>query len=197
MIDFNTKDMQIPFHKFIKYYNDAAALDQPNIEAACLSTVSNNLKPHARFINIKYINNNELIFFSNYTSDKANNIKLNKNVALTFYWSLANIQIRIEGTIKKLSSIRSDNHWKNRSKYKNALAISSDQSSLSKSYQEILDNYEYTLENSDLLHRPSFWGGYVIKPSYFEFWTGHKSRINKRKIFKKNGLNWSEYFLQP
>ena len=54
MIDFNTKDMQIPFHKFIKYYNDAAALDQPNIEAACLSTVSNNLKPHARFINIKY-----------------------------------------------------------------------------------------------------------------------------------------------
>ena len=197
MIDFNTTNMETPFHEFIKLYEDAKIANQPNIEASCLSTVSYQKRPHARYVNIKYINNNEIIFFSNYTSLKASDIKSNQNIALNFFWSSVNVQIRIEGKIKKLSDDRSDDHWKIRSKYKNALAISSNQSTVSNSYNEVIDNYENTLNSSDLLKRPPFWGGYVIKPIYFEFWKGHKSRINKRKIYKKKGAVWNKYFLQP
>jgi pyridoxamine 5'-phosphate oxidase len=197
MIEINITDLESPFHEFLKLYKNAEFSNQKNIEAACLATVSDQRKPRTRYVNIKYINDNEIIFFSNYTSAKAIEINSNKNIALTFFWSSANIQIRIEGKINKLSGTRSDQHWKIRSKYKNALAISSDQSSLSGSYQEVIDNYNNSLNLDDLSVRPNYWGGYVIQPSYFEFWQGHESRINQRTIFKRNKTLWSKYYLQP
>ena len=197
MIEINITDSESPFHEFIKLYKNAELSNQKNIEAACLATVSDQMKPRTRYVNIKYINDNEIIFFSNYTSAKAIEINSNKNIALTFFWSSANIQIRIEGKINKLSGTRSDQHWKIRSKYKNALAISSDQSSLSGSYQEVIDNYNNSLNLDDLSVRPNYWGGYVIQPSYFEFWQGHESRINQRTIFKRNKTLWNKYYLQP
>ena len=197
MIDFDPKKIDSPFSEFLKFYENAEKSLQPNIEAACISTISNRNKPHSKFINIKYINKNKFIFFSNYNSNKAENIDFNNNVALIFFWNKTQTQIRIEGKISKLSKEKSDNHWKKRSKYKNALAISSMQSSLADSYEEVINNYESTLKENDLSVRPSYWGGYSIKPIYFEFWTGHKSRINKRTIFKKNGDEWEEYTLQP
>jgi len=189
--------MEIPYHEFIKHYKNAEKSQQLNIEAACLSTISDTNKPSARFVNIKYINNREIIFFSNYKSHKADNINFNSNIALTLFWSSVNTQIRINGKVKKLSNERSNSHWEKRSKSKNALAISSAQSSKSISYQEVIDNYEFTLENDDLSSRPNYWGGYTIDPSYFEFWTGHKSRVNKRKIFEKKDIDWKKYFLNP
>lgn len=197
MIVFNTLNMEIPFHEFIKFYKYAESVHQLNIEAACLSTVADQAKPHARFINIKYINNNEIIFFSNYTSIKAADIESNQNVALNFFWNSANIQIRIEGIIKKLSEKRSNDHWETRSKHKNALAISSNQSSATKSYKEVINNYEKVLNSYDVLKRPKYWGGYVIKPIYFEFWQGHDSRINKREVYEKVSHNWKHFIIQP
>lgn len=197
MIDFNLKKNEKPYKDFIEIYSNAKKLSQLNIEAACLSTVSSNGNPRSRFINVKYINDDEIIFFSNYESHKSNEIKFNSNVALNFFWSSINAQIRIEGTISKLSIERSNRHWKKRSDSKNALALSSKQSSISNSYQKVKDNYEFVLKNKSLLERPEYWGGYLIKPLYFEFWTGHKSRVNKRKIFKIKDSIWQEYFLQP
>ena len=68
--------------------------------------------PTSRFINIKYINNDEFIFFSNYKSSKAEDIDANKNVSLTFFWNSINVQIRIQGVVEKLDEYRSDAHWK-------------------------------------------------------------------------------------
>lgn len=197
MIDFDTKKMDLPFTKFLKFYKNAEKSLQPNIEAACLSTISTKHKPHSRFINIKYINKNEFIFFSNYNSNKAEDIDFNNNIALNFFWNTTQTQIRVEGKIFQLSGEKSDNHWKNRSKYKNALAISSMQSSLTYSYEKVVSKYETTLKEMDLSIRPSYWGGYSIHPIYFEFWKGNKSRINKRTVFKKIGDEWEEYVLQP
>tara|TARA_Y100000746_G_C15380685_1_gene398094 strand:- start:144 stop:737 length:594 start_codon:yes stop_codon:yes gene_type:complete len=197
MIIFNKDNMEAPYKEFIQRYKNAEKANQANIEAACLSTISAQIHPHSRYINIKYINNNEIIFFSNYRSAKAIDIVSNQNIALNFFWSSINTQIRIEGVITKLSASRSDDHWNIRSKYKNALAISSNQSSVIESYDEIKVNYESTLNSTDLSKRPKYWGGYIIKPNYFEFWEGHKSRINKRNIYKKDKTSWNQYYLQP
>lgn len=197
MIVFNKNIKSEPQKELIKLYHIATKNNQRNIEAASLSTISSDNKPHCRFINIKYVNENEFIFFSNYTSPKASDINFNSNIALTFFWNLANIQIRIEGEIKKLDEKRSDIHWGTRSVEKNALAFSSDQSKEIASFKEVKQNYDNALNNEDLTKRPKYWGGYVVVPHYFEFWEGSDLRLNKRKVFFKENEVWSKKLIQP
>jgi len=197
MISFGLENAQEPYLEFRSLYDAASKTSHRNIEAACLSSVSEDSKPHSRFVNIKYINDEEFIFFSNYESLKAKDFLSNSNVSLTFYWNSTNTQIRVEGNIVKLDKNRSNKHWMLRSRDKNALAISSNQSSPSINFEKIIEDYQYVLESSGSLQRPDYWGGYLIIPNYFEFWTGHKSRLNNRKIFKINNGSWESTILQP
>ena len=197
MIKFNLRKNIEPYEVFLKNYKLAESASQGNIEAACLSTCSSKKIPHSRFINIKYINDNEFIFFSNYQSLKAEDIQDNNNVALTFYWNSTNTQIRVEGNIMKLDEDSSNKHWMQRNRDKNALAISSDQSSPSINFEKIIEDYQYVLNVPGSLQRPDYWGGYIIIPNYFEFWTGHKSRLNNRKVFEINNGSWKSKILQP
>jgi pyridoxamine 5'-phosphate oxidase len=196
MIKFNLKAEIEPYKIFLANYKLAEAASQTNIEAACLSTCTDTKIPRSRFVNIKYINDDEIIFFSNYQSPKARDIAANNHVALNFLWNAINVQVRIQGIAHKLDENRSDNHWKLRKYEKNILAISSNQSSQISSYTKIKDKYkEFAKDN--LLDRPSYWGGYVIVPSYFEIWEGHESRINKRLAFKLSGNAWESFYLEP
>ena len=89
-------------------------------------------------------------------------------------------------------------HFKSRSKEKNALAISSNQSQNIDSFDEVEKNFHQTLKSmtTDTV-RPDFWGGFSLIPYYFEFWQGHKNRLNKRHTFEQKGGEWEERFLQP
>jgi|TARA_B100001063_G_scaffold243930_1_gene275596 pyridoxamine 5'-phosphate oxidase len=196
VIKFNLKKNIEPYEIFLKNYKLAELASQGNIEAACLSTCSSKKIPHSRFINIKYINDNEFIFFSNYQSLKAEDIQDNNNVALTFYWNSINLQIRIQGIVNKLDKKRSNDHWKLRQNEKNILSISSNQSSKISSYSKVEEKYK-KYANQDFLNRPNYWGGYIIVPDYFEIWQGHKSRINKREVFKFVNDSWENFFLEP
>lgn len=196
MIKFNLIKDIAPYKIFYDMYEMAESASQRNIEAACFSSCSDEKIPHSRFINIKYVNDNEIIFFSNYQSAKANDIRSNKNVALTFFWNSINVQIRIQGTISKLDEKRSDKHWKLRKNEKNILAMSSHQSLPIASYEKVKKNYEKFV-NHDLSDRPNYWGGYVVFPNYFEIWQGHDSRINKREIFEFCNDSWNSFFLEP
>tara|TARA_B100000212_G_scaffold306436_1_gene254989 strand:+ start:893 stop:1489 length:597 start_codon:yes stop_codon:yes gene_type:complete len=198
MITFDFKNkITNPYSQMLKFYKRALKENQKYIEAACLSTVSNSNKPYSRFVNIKYFNDNRIIFFSNYNSQKANHINNNNNVAINFFWDCINTQIRIEGKIYKLSTKQSDLHWGKRDDKKNALAISSDQSKKAISYSHVRKKYYDIYKNFDLSVRPKYWGGYYIRPTYFEFWEGNKNRINRRKAFKKQNNKWVSFFLQP
>jgi len=89
-------------------------------------------------------------------------------------------------------------HFKSRSKEKNALAISSNQSQNIDSFDEVEMNFHQTLKSmtTDTV-RPDFWGGFSLIPYYFEFWQGHKNRLNKRHAFEQKAGEWEERFLQP
>ena len=65
------------------------------------------------------------------------------------------------------------------------------------SYNQVKENYIKSLENDDLKKCPNYWGGFSFTPYYFEFWEGHKSRINKREVFNKIDGVWRHLFLQP
>ena len=99
----------------------------------------------------------------------------------------------IEKTSKEFNSA----YFVKRDKKKNALAISSEQSSPIDSYETLQKNYELALQKNNLSECPDYWGGYAFKPFYFEFWEGHKSRLNKREVFDKINGAWKHSFLQP
>ena len=197
MIKFSLKNKDGPFARFLREYDIAKKYKQKNIEAACLSTIFNENQVNSRFVNIKYVNDKEFIFFSNYQSQKAKDIESNNNISLTFFWSLSNTQIRIKGTIRKLNPKISDAHWELRDPRKNALAISSKQSQKIDSYFSVKENFDHVFKEQDLIKRPKFWGGYSINPNFFEFWEGNPSRLNKREVYSKKGTKWESYLLQP
>lgn len=198
MIEFKSKQLQQPIKILKNFYEKAIQNDQSSVEAFCLSTCSENLMPSSRYVNIKYITQNELVFFSNYESKKAKQIEVNNNISGVFFWNQINIQVRLEGKIRKLSSTESDKYFLSRKLEKNALSISSNQSTIIKNYSLVHDKYMNVLNDKELLNkRPKYWGGYKIIPSYFEFWEGHKNRINKRVVYMHKDNQWVKYYLEP
>lgn len=202
MIEFldNTNQQIRPFQLLQNYYHQAVQAKQIFPEAISISSydVKNNFVD-SRYVNLKFVQDNKLIFFSNYESSKAKQFKGNRNSLITalIFWNSINIQIRIRGNIKKTNTEYSDNYFRERLKEKNALAISSNQSKKIESYEKFKEKYTKVLKNNDLSKRPQYWGGYELTPMYFEFWKGNNHRINHREVFELIEDKWKVYFLQP
>jgi len=188
-----------PYLVFLSYYKKALEFNQPNIEAMALSSFSKKLnQTNSRYVNLKIIDSTDFIFFSNYNSPKARDFIDNNRVSCSFFWQTINVQIRMNGTISKTDSSFSDSYFSERNKEKNALAISSYQSKVIKSYQLVKDKYKATIKDKNLNLRPNYWGGFSFKPYYFEFWEGEKHRLNKRTVYENsNNKNWKKYYLEP
>ena len=198
MIQFNNLKKEIPYIIFKEKYNEAINAGQKNIEALSISSYdSKKNEVDSRYVNLKFIIAEEFIFFSNYNSPKAFAFNSNNQIAALIYWSSINVQIRMKAKIKKTSKEFNQNYFFNRSKEKNAIAISSNQSKLIDSYKQVKENYNNSLKNDDLKKCPEHWGGYSFTPYYFEFWEGHESRINKREVFNKIDGLWKQLFIQP
>ena len=199
MIKFINLSSEKPYIHFQSLYNEALENDQRGIEAISVSSYSQEMSEvEARYVNLKYIVENEWIFFSNYNSPKAKQFESHSQVSVLIFWSSINTQIRMKGLISKTSMEFSDEHFKGRTKEKNALAISSNQSQAINSFEKVAENFNKTLElmTPDTV-RPDFWGGFSFTPYYFEFWKGHTNRLNKRNVFEKKDGEWVERLLQP
>ena len=183
---------------FFEAYNNANNNNQENIEAIVISSydaLKNQVD--SRFVNIKFIEHDEFIFFTNYDSPKSIAFQSHEQISACFFWSKINTQIRMKANIKKTSHSYNNNYFKTRSFDKNALAISSRQSKKIDSYSQVKEKYNRSLKNDNLKECPEYWGGFSFTPYYFEFWEGHKSRINKREVFDKIDGVWKQSFLQP
>ncbi|URQ69285.1 pyridoxamine 5'-phosphate oxidase family protein [SAR86 cluster bacterium] len=199
MIKFKKIDKSKPYSIFKNFYVSAIKHKQPAIEAVAISSFCSKTKEvDSRFVNLKYIEGSEWIFFSNYSSPKAIQFSDNKKISALFYWEKIDVQIRIKAKIKKTRSSFSDNHFKLRNSEKNILAITSEQSKEVDSYNNFLEKMKKNSQNiSYPLTRPKYWGGFSFEPYCFEFWEGHQTRINKRRLYKKAGSQWNLSFLQP
>ena len=198
MIQFNNLHKEIPYQLFKEKYEEALNAEQKVIEAISISSFNEEINEvDSRYVNLKFINKDEFIFFSNYDSPKAAAFDSHNQIAASIYWSSINVQIRMKAKIKKTSKEFNQKYFFDRSEEKNALAISSNQSKLIESYSQVKENYNKSLESDDLKQCPEYWGGYSFIPYYFEFWTGHESRINKREVFNKIDGIWKQSYLQP
>jgi len=198
MIKFNNINQEIPYKIFEEKYNKSLQAQQKNIEAICISSYSKEKSEvNARFVNLKFIDNKEFIFFSNYKSPKSQDFTSHNQITGLIYWSSIDVQIRIKANIKRTSKKYNQAYFSKRSSKKNALAISSNQSSVIKSYASVENEYKKTLKNKNLNICPDYWGGYSFTPYYFEFWQGHEFRLNKREAYELNNSQWMHSYLEP
>ena len=198
MIKFNNLNQEIPYQFFKKKYDEAIDAGQKGIEAISISSFNKQTSEvDSRYVNIKFIINDEFIFFSNYNSSKASSFNSHNQIAALFYWPSINIQIRMKAQIKKTFKEFNQKYFLERSEEKNALAISSNQSKPIDSYSQVKENFNKSLERDDLKKCPEYWGGYSFTPYYFEFWEGNENRLNKRESFALSNKVWTYSILQP
>ena len=198
MIQFNNLNPEIPYQFLQEKYDEALNAGQLGIEAISISSYNKEIgEVDSRFVNLKFINNDEFIFFSNYKSPKAAAFNSHNQMAALIYWSSINVQIRMKAKIKKTSDEFNQNYFFDRSKEKNALAISSKQSKKTETFDQVKENYNKSLNNDDLRTCPKYWGGFSFVPYEIEFWEGNEFRLNKRNLYKKDNINWNHYILEP
>ena len=198
MIKFNNSNQAIPYQLLKKKYNEAVDAGQKGIEAISISSYNMKIREvDSRYVNLKFINNDEFIFFSNYESPKAAAFNSHNQIAALIYWSSINVQIRIKAKIKKTSAEFNQKYFFDREREKNALAISSKQSEQIDSYDQVKENYNKSLYKDYLKTCPKYWGGFSFVPYEIEFWEGNEFRLNKRNLYKKDNTNWNHYILEP
>lgn len=198
MIQFINLNQEIPYKLLKEKYDEAVDAGQKGIEAVSISSYNKDISEvDSRYVNLKFINNDEFIFFSNYDSPKASAFNSHNQIAALVYWNSINVQIRMKAQIKKTSMEFNQIYFFDRSEEKNALAISSKQSKQIESYGRVKENYNKSLEGDDLKKCPEYWGGFSFTPYEIEFWEGNAFRLNKRNLYKKDKNKWVHSILEP
>jgi pyridoxamine 5'-phosphate oxidase len=198
MIKFINLIQDEPYRIFKTKYEEALNANQKNIDAISISSYNKSLEEvSSRFVNLKFVEKEKFIFFSNYNSPKSNDFESHKQIAALFYWPKINLQIRLKGIIQRTSTEYNNAYFMTRSKEKNALAISSNQSQPTSSFENIIEKYRIVHSNDNLISCPEYWGGFSFTPYEMEFWEGNDFRINKRNLFKKDKTRWKHFILEP
>jgi pyridoxamine 5'-phosphate oxidase len=188
-----------PMLLFQKWYEEAYERNCSEPHAVTISTVNEDLQPSSRTVYMKELLEEGIVFYTNYESQKAQDIDQNPKVSALFYWDCLERQIRINGAAERIPVEMSDDYFNSRPRGSQLGAWASKQShaikdrvSLEKAYKEV----EKRFEGKDV-PRPDFWGGYLIRPAYLEFWQGRPSRLHDRICFVKNGDYWNVHRKNP
>ena len=191
---------KIPSTQFELWMKDAIDAKVNEVPACNLATVNSQGKPSARIIYLREFGDDLFYFYTNYDSRKSDEISSNPNVCLTFFWPELERQIRIEGVVvKKAENEKSDAYFNARPVDSKIGAWSSPQSKVLNGRAELEAAIEFNrkkFENKEI-PRPDFWGGFIIKASYYEFWQGRKNRLHDRITFTLENENWKIERLAP
>ena len=171
-----------PILQFEQWLLQAAEREITEPNAMTLATSTPDGKPSARIVLLKEVRKEGFVFFSNYNSKKGIQIEKNPFGCLVFLWKEMERQVRIEGSIKKISEHESDEYFATRPLESQIGAWSSPQSKVIEN-RDILEKNALDFAQqfeSKKIPRPLNWGGYILQPGLIEFWQGRSGRLHDR-----------------
>lgn len=187
-----------PFEQFECWMADALDHKLAVANAMTLATVTPDGKPDARIVLLKGIESGRFVFFTNYQSAKGRELAANPNGCLVFFWVELERQVRVSGTIDKVSAKVSDAYYATRPLGARLSAWASTQSASVPARKTLEDALaENEKRHGDNPPRPPHWGGYGLLPETIEFWQGRPNRLHDRLVYRREGSAWTIGRLAP
>jgi len=173
--------------RWMKEVEKSKLFTYPN--AMHLATLDKAGFPNVRVVLLKEIRQNELVFFSNYESQKGEEINVSPRVCVNFYWPYFERQVRISGAISRVPRSESEGYFTTRPVGSQVGAWVSPQSQTIPNKSWLISEVESFCQGNKLknIDCPPHWGGYAIDPSHFEFWQAGEYRIHDRICYQKTG----------
>jgi pyridoxamine 5'-phosphate oxidase len=188
-----------PLPLFRRWFRDAEKSGIFLPESMALATATLDGKPSVRFVLLKAYDEEGFVFYTNYESRKAAELDVNPEATLIFHWAILQRQVRLEGTVEKVSQKESEDYFHSRPRGSQIGAWASAQSELMGSREVLEDRvraYEEKFRGQDV-PLPPFWGGYRLRPRNVEFWQGRANRLHDRIKFIRDGNAWRRVRLYP
>jgi pyridoxamine 5'-phosphate oxidase len=189
-----------PFIQFQKWFDQALDAKLPEPNAMAVATATPDGKPSARMVLLKDFDERGFVFFTNYNSQKGQELAENPQAALVFWWAELERQVRIAGYVEKVSEQESDEYFQSRPFNSRLGAWASHQSEVIASREELeqrLQALQAKYENQDI-PRPAYWGGVRVIPTEIEFWQGRPSRLHDRLLYTRlDEHSWKIERLSP
>ena len=191
--------MTDPFLLFDQWYAQARSSEINDSNAMALATADARGHPSVRMVLLKGHGPDGFIFYTNFEGRKAGELLENPHAALLFHWKSLRRQIRIEGTVDTTDDATADAYFASRSRDSQLGAWASDQSRPLASREEFMQRYEDAVARFEggPVPRPPHWGGFRVMPARIEFWQDREHRLHERRLFVRDGDNWSEGLLYP
>jgi pyridoxamine 5'-phosphate oxidase len=188
-----------PLEQFRRWFAEAEAADVRAPQAMALATAGLEGVPSVRMVLLKGADVNGFVFFSGYGSRKGRELDANPRAALLFYWDPLGRQVRVEGTVERISADDSDEYFATRPRGAQLAAAASRQGRVLATRAE-LDDAVVELERAHAdreIPRPEHWGGYRLRPETYEFWQHRENRLHDRLRYRCQPDGWLLERLAP
>src|SRR6476469_5084850 len=188
-----------PIALFDEWFAEAHGSEPNDAEAMALATADATGQPSVRMVLLKGHGPAGFVFYTNEQSAKGEQLAANPRAALLFHWKSLRRQVRVEGTVDRVDDAQADAYFATRARDSQLGAWASDQSRPLDRRETFENRFEEAARRfaGQDVPRPPHWGGYRVIPERIEFWSDRPHRLHERRLFTREGGDWTEGLLYP